>query len=220
MNEFIDIYCERLGPGLWAEPLNAVSNAAFFIAALFAALLMRRTGAGHIGVWLLLLLLLAIGTGSTLFHTFATRWASLADTIPILLYQIVFLLTYSRLVIGLDRWRCAALLGFFIAAVIGFGMLPQDWLNGSIAYIPALLFMAGLGLYHAVRHKPARYWLIGGAGVFCISLTFRSVDMAVCDVLPIGVHYMWHMLNGLVLYMAFHALVRGYKDGEYRIGAN
>lgn len=30
MNEFIDIYCERLGPGLWAEPLNALTNAAFF----------------------------------------------------------------------------------------------------------------------------------------------------------------------------------------------
>jgi len=33
----IDAYCERLGPGLLAEPLNALSNAAFFIAALWAA---------------------------------------------------------------------------------------------------------------------------------------------------------------------------------------
>jgi hypothetical protein len=29
----IDAYCERLGPGLWAEPLNAVTNLAFIVAA-------------------------------------------------------------------------------------------------------------------------------------------------------------------------------------------
>jgi hypothetical protein len=32
----VDIYCERLGPGLWAEPLNAVTNVAFFVAAWLA----------------------------------------------------------------------------------------------------------------------------------------------------------------------------------------
>jgi len=28
----MDLYCERLGPGLWAEPINASSNLTFFIA--------------------------------------------------------------------------------------------------------------------------------------------------------------------------------------------
>ena len=30
-------YCERLGPGLWAEPVNFLSNAAFLLAALVMA---------------------------------------------------------------------------------------------------------------------------------------------------------------------------------------
>ena len=30
---YIDIYCERIEPGLWAEPLNAITNLAFIIAA-------------------------------------------------------------------------------------------------------------------------------------------------------------------------------------------
>jgi hypothetical protein len=33
----IDAYCERLGPGLWAEPLNALTNLAFIVAALICA---------------------------------------------------------------------------------------------------------------------------------------------------------------------------------------
>jgi hypothetical protein len=30
---YMDVYCERTGPGLLAEPLNAVTNASFLIAA-------------------------------------------------------------------------------------------------------------------------------------------------------------------------------------------
>lgn len=29
-NGYLDLYCERLIPGFWGEPLNAVSNAAFY----------------------------------------------------------------------------------------------------------------------------------------------------------------------------------------------
>lgn len=40
----LDDYCERLGIGLWAEPLNASSNAAFLIAAGVILLRQRRAG--------------------------------------------------------------------------------------------------------------------------------------------------------------------------------
>ena len=42
-SESIDMYCERTDPGLWSEPLNAVTNLAFLVA---AALLWRRAGRG------------------------------------------------------------------------------------------------------------------------------------------------------------------------------
>lgn len=39
----MDGCCERLGPGLFAEPLNAVSNLAFLVAAVAVFLFARRT---------------------------------------------------------------------------------------------------------------------------------------------------------------------------------
>ncbi|TMJ35565.1 MAG: hypothetical protein E6G89_18315, partial [Alphaproteobacteria bacterium] len=78
----IDAYCERLGPGLLAEPLNALSNAAFFIAALWAASAARRRGSEPI-IWLLIALVFVIGLGSLAFHIFANSWSSLADVLPI-----------------------------------------------------------------------------------------------------------------------------------------
>ena len=87
----IDSYCERLGPGFWAEPVNAVSNAAFLIAAFILWRKLRGQGLplamGLVGI------LAAIGIGSFLFHSFATRWAALADVLPILIYILVYIYT-------------------------------------------------------------------------------------------------------------------------------
>ena len=66
-------YCERTDASYWSEPLNAVSNAAFLIA---AALCWRMTGRDP-GARLLVVILAAIGVGSYLFHTHARIWAML-----------------------------------------------------------------------------------------------------------------------------------------------
>jgi hypothetical protein len=66
----IDLYCERTSPGLWAEPLNALSNLAYFAAAWGVWRIAR--GTGDPGARLLVGVLVAIGTGSALFHAFAS----------------------------------------------------------------------------------------------------------------------------------------------------
>ena len=42
--------------------------------------------------------------------------------------------------------------------------------------------------------------LLGVAGLFLLSLTFRTLDRAVCPVWPLGTHALWHILNAGVLY--------------------
>ncbi|HEY9615965.1 MAG TPA: ceramidase domain-containing protein [Microcoleaceae cyanobacterium] len=101
MNDYIDIYCERVTPGLWAEPLNALSNVAFLMAAWAIWRLARQQPKIPTGIWILMTLAISIGIGSALFHTFATQWANLLDVIPIGLFQLTFLWLYSRQVMRL-----------------------------------------------------------------------------------------------------------------------
>lgn len=86
MGEPLDLYCERIAPGLWGEPFNALSNLAFFLAA--HALWRRARGKGERDgdVTLLSLLVALIGVGSTLFHTFADTVTHRLDTTPILVF--------------------------------------------------------------------------------------------------------------------------------------
>ncbi len=85
--EYIDDYCERIQPGLIQEPINLISNAAFLIAGF---LILRRVhDSGLLGsprtAWKVIgWLVIAVGVGSALFHSFALFITMLADVIPIL----------------------------------------------------------------------------------------------------------------------------------------
>jgi hypothetical protein len=97
----IDIYCERTGPEFWAEPVNAVSNLAFVIAALIAAVLARQANLRTPAVWILIALAGLIGVGSFLFHTHATVWAALSDVAPIWSFVALYLYTFATRAAGI-----------------------------------------------------------------------------------------------------------------------
>ncbi len=195
----IDGYCERVDFTYWSEPLNAVTNAAFLIAAFI--MWRRIRGEGLPLAYLLVILLAIIGIGSYLFHTYATVWASTADTTPIGLFILAYLFAANRDFLRLPLW--AAILGTlaFIpyAAILTpvFDALP--FFTISSFYWPVPLLIAAYGVILRNRRPETAKGLWIGAGLLVASLTFRSLDEPVCNLLPIGTHFMWHILNGIML---------------------
>ncbi|WP_293156747.1 MULTISPECIES: ceramidase domain-containing protein [unclassified Microcoleus] len=206
MNDYIDLYCERIIPGLWSEPLNAVSNISFFIAAWAIFQLTRQQQKVPTGIWILISLATSIGIGSTLFHTFATEWAGLLDMIPIVLFQLVFLWLYSRQVVRMKYGYAGGLLvGFLFAS--NFSNQFTNVLNGSLSYAPTFLVLLGLGLYHYQQKKREPFVLLAASGVFLLALSFRTVDRAICPYFSTGTHFLWHLCNGILLYLSARALI-------------
>jgi hypothetical protein len=200
----IDLYCERLEPGLLAEPLNALTNGAFLVAAWRLQRLARRGDGSDRGVLALAALALAIGIGSGLFHTFATGWALAADVVPILLFQLLFLLLYLRRQVGLGAAPAAGLCLAFLLACLAGRSVPAA-LNGSLAYAPTLAVLALLG-WHQL-HSRQSWLLLEATGLFSLSLLLRSLDNALCPHWPIGTHLFWHLLNAAVLVLSGQALL-------------
>lgn len=204
----IDNYCERLGPEFWAEPLNAVTNAGFIVATLLMWRLVRARGQGFtLQSGILTAMMAVIGVGSFLFHTLAVRWAMLADVIPIALYQLLFLVFYTHTVIGQSVARVTVWVLLFLGMGYGFDAMPRHWLNGSLGYVPALIFVVVMGLYHWRSRKQEPLVLLASAGIFALALTFRSLDLQLCESLQIGTHFVWHLLNSVVIYLATRAFV-------------
>ena len=194
---YIDGYCERMGPEYWAEPINAITNLAFVLAAL---VMWRRTRGVPLARALCVVLGL-IGVGSFLFHTHAQVWAAMADVLPIVCFILLYLFAVNRDAIGTSGWAAFGLTTLFIPyagmMVPAFSLIPA--LGGSAAYAPVpLLIFLYAGFLRQRLPEFARGLAIG-AGLLVVSLTFRTLDELVCEAIPIGTHFMWHVLNGVML---------------------
>lgn len=195
----VDAYCERLGPGLWAEPLNAATNAAFLLA---AWVMWRRLGGARLPLArAMVAVLVAVGIGSGLFHSVATGWAGLADTVPILLFILLYLfaanLHFWNMRPMIAALATAAFLPVAAASGYGFNLLP--FFAISAAYWPVPLLIAGYAILLRDRTNKTSAGLALGAGLLAVSLVFRSLDPGLCAVWPWGTHFVWHLLNALML---------------------
>ncbi|KRE12447.1 hypothetical protein ASE66_18055 [Bosea sp. Root483D1] len=205
-------YCERLSEAFWAEPLNAVSNAAFLLAALAALLLLRRNGRRDWPVESLTALVGLIGFGSFLFHTMPQRWTLLADVVPIQLFALCYFGLALNRFLGLSPVMAAIGALLFLGACFGLAsglapLLPAG-MRGSAGYAGFLIGLAGVALAAKLRGDVAtgKRIAIGGL-VFAASLSFRSLDSVLCGAVPFGLHWGWHLLNGLLLYLLLRAAI-------------
>ncbi len=221
-----------MDPGLLAEPVNAATNAAFVIAGLAALVLIRRRPPGERRPvhTVLAILVILIGIGSFLFHTFATRWAAIADVAPIgvfmLLYFGVAMRSLLRLPLGWAVTLTAAFAGCPWAAgritcgpdgLVEFAGDGGRCLNGSVGYLPALAAMVAIGGGLALKRHAAARSLLAAGGIFAVSVTFRSLDQALCAQTviagsPLGTHFLWHTLNALMLFVLVRAVILTRSD--------
>ncbi len=204
-NRPLDVYCERLGPGLLAEPLNAASNLAFFVA---AYLLYRHVRHREWDFRVLAGLLALIGIGSVTFHTVATFWAAIADTLAIAIFIWFYL---QRLLVRFGRLNnvlaTLAIVVYAVGSRIIEKSFPEGALNGSAGYLPALATLLVITAWVSVARRPARDPFVVASLIFLVSLTLRTVDQSVCADFPIGTHFIWHLLNATVLYTLCIGLV-------------
>ncbi|GAA1503780.1 hypothetical protein GCM10009827_016170 [Dactylosporangium maewongense] len=200
---YVDSYCERTAPGLWNEPLNAASNAAFLVAALLLFLVLRRAGAAPRGVRVLPGLIALVGVCSWIFHMAATAPTAALDSLSILVFILV-----TVTVLVHRRWGVRWALAWLAAPAFVLFAAAVTWALSAGAgttlggYPPALLALIGFGV---AAHGAAGRALLAAAGVFAASLTLRTVDGPLCGAIPTGTHFLWHCLNAVVLFLAGYA---------------
>ena len=194
-NAAVDAYCERMGPGLLAEPANALTNLAFLAVAAWL------WGAARGVERILVAVLFLIGIGSGLFHTVATRWAGLADVVPIAVFILVYIWAANRHMLGWGPWVSAlgvlAVLPALMLAGWGLGHVPGFAISAPYWPVAGLIALYAAGL--AGRAPELARGLGLGAALLALSLVARSLDGPVCALWPVGSHFVWHLLNAAML---------------------
>ncbi|NDV86453.1 hypothetical protein GTW51_07040 [Aurantimonas aggregata] len=214
--EAIDGYCERTSDAFWAEPINAITNLAFLLAALIGFSLWRRAGRRDAASLFLVVLVAVIGVGSFLFHTFANRWSSLADVVPIAVFIYAYFgMALVRFVGLLPLVAGLATLAFLGASFIATPLLAP-LAGSSSGYVPALLALVGIGGGLTVAGQAQGRLVLMAGGVFALSLAFRIGDQPLCADWPLGTHFAWHILNATTLGLLLVAAIRGAPQSPER----
>ncbi len=181
-------YCERIVGQLSFEPINIISSVAYLVVAVIAYWYLRKRG--HTSPVLPVLLGL-IGLGSMWWHITASPLGDIADTLSIAVFASVaaFMLLQailrSKLAIG------GAFL-FLLAAILF--TESSDVLNGSLPYIVLLAGFVVAGTFYAQKFPSSKFLVVSAVLTFLSAILFRSIDLSVCSYLPIGTHFLWHIL--------------------------
>jgi len=193
----VDGYCERTGPEYWSEPVNALTNLAFVLAAVVVWPRLRGRPTGQV----MAATLAVIGVGSWLFHTHANRLTGLMDVLPILAFILIYVFAATRDFLGARPLVAGgAVLAFFpyaAATVPLFAMVPGLGSSAGYAPVPVLILAYAFALRR--RAPDTARGLAIGAGLLVLSLVFRTLDQPLCGALPMGTHFLWHILNAIML---------------------
>ena len=201
-----DFYCERAyDSSFWAEPINLTTNLAFIIAGI---LIIKNLVSGQqfnfkkLDIIFLSLVLISIGLGSGAYHSMPNKTTLLMDAIPIAIFIHFYIPCFYSRVMGLQIWQSIIILFLFI----GFSYFittsfPPDALNGSVGYIPAYFMLIVMYLLMLIFKKQYAKYLLGAIIIWTLSIAARTFDVKACEItFNAGTHFIWHMLNAVVLY--------------------
>ena len=201
-------YCEAAA-NLWLhEPLNVITNFSFIIGAFYlyryikASSLDRRLGIILVGFMVIL------GLGSLSWHSYRSIPTLWLDEIPIYIWVVFafYFLTQSLT----KSYKLTAIIMVLTATVyyLIFASIPSlNILQGSLKYVFALFVFLLLSLFVA-RKFGSHYNFILPLSILAVAIVFRSVDLPVCPVFPIGTHFLWHVSVALAVYQGSKVILR------------
>jgi hypothetical protein len=212
-------YCEALGGGLFAQPVNTLSNVYYSLVGLFALFMVghdrapRNLGTPHRSLvgsllgWVALLL----GLGSAAFHGTLSHWGGLLDNVAMNLF-VSFVLVHD--LTRLEGWsRKTFTVAYTAVNGVTTAVLLHDDSHSLVLF--ALLVLAA-GLAEAMVVCPAWFpWtshrvvgrrvpFLGGAlGTFAFAwgiwrLSDTGAALCASDSLLQG-HALWHLLTAVTI---------------------
>ena len=201
-------YCETwlYGYGSFpAEPLNAGTSLVAVILGALALYFLIRRGEGGWTALLLAVLLIFTGMGSTAWHVTREQVALTADTMPGMAYFAAFLVFWVYYLGG--RW-------FGILPLAGIALLiyflwPVSREALFIALGAFIVTLAGtLIAFTWRRRRPTFKLALATVGFAALALALRSIDKSVCDIIPFGTHFFWHIFLAAAAYFGIRMMVK------------
>jgi hypothetical protein len=188
------------------EPANAISSGIIVVFGLFALASVIRRTPNALSFYALCALLITNGVGSILWHGLRTRWALTLDVLPALIFVVGAIILWARYVAS---WREGLLVtagGIVLALIVRFADLP---VRGGWTMMAPFIITIAIWLIARTYSQSKKAALTGALALTSAlaALTFRSIDGSMCDTVPMGTHFLWHVFLSAAAFMCLQALI-------------
>lgn len=205
-SEAVNRHCEKT-LGFISEPVNTVSNIAFFVSAFLTYKLLAKNRVTNPHIPRLLLLIILIGVGSTLYHGFNSPYTLILDQTPIyafLIYSLYLITGYATKSNFIKIFIPLVLAGMQIWILKN---APAFILNIPTSHLINLLYVSLLIIWLYKKLGKVVLNIILIVFIYGIAALSRTFDPILCPINKFGTHVFWHILMATVLYLTTKFLI-------------
>lgn len=198
------LYCEWL-TNLAHQPFNTVSNAVFLISAYLSHRIISQSKERGWSVQLLPFSIAFIGLSSAFWHHYNNSIGDIADTRAIGFFVLLLSIILIKRITPKTSIQLAGLVSTLI---ISLWLEQLPYLNGSLVY---LFLFSVLGFAIFILSKKGQATLLPGVVailLLLIGLVSRIIDPSLCEYIPIGTHFVWHLLTAAAAYFIVLSLMK------------
>lgn len=180
------------------EPWNAVSSLFILMPAVYWAVKLRGQYREYPFITFCIPLLFLGGLGSTLFHAFRNSpYLLLLDITPTAILTVALAIYFWIKV--LPKWWIALLIVVVSVSIRYLAFYNMDRadavivsyaISGSVLFIPTLILLYQTKLSYSI-------YIFISLICFILSFIFRQTDKIEQNLLPMGTHFLWHILTGV-----------------------
>lgn len=207
------VYAETDMSRTIVEPWNSVSSLFILLPAVYWGIKLKGRYREYPFITFCIPLLFLGGLGSTLFHAFrSSYYLLLLDVTPTAILTLSLAIYFWVKVLPSWWWIIPVVaLGVGLRILIYNTLEGQTSINASYAVTGTLLFIPTLLLLYQTRLAYS-YYIFISLGCFVLALIFRRTDNIEQSLLPMGTHFLWHILTGVGAFFLAEYLYKVHLD--------
>jgi hypothetical protein len=155
--------------------------------------------------YILAILTVLTGVGSVAWHSMRTEFTLLIDWLPGAVYFVIVAYFWAHHV---SRWYVGLAL-LVTLSILAFAV-PFHTIQAYRVFIFTAIVLIAIALVVATwwQRREAFWWALAMFAAAALALFLRTLDLDVCETIPVGTHFFWHIFLGLAAYCGVWMIVR------------
>ncbi len=193
--------CELFKSGMQNQPINLITNLAFFIAGWKIYGLLKKHKIINKDFWLLFYGVILVGLGSAIRHYHSSILTLIIDGLPMLGLICLSVYLFAKYLFKLNRLKSLlAVFGYILLMALILITLNKTIRPALVFSLSSQLICLPLVLISHKRRRETSGLLITATVFFLLAAVAFIIDLNYCQKLLFGIHWLWHIFNGLALY--------------------